>query len=204
MLLSLLLSLTPTKDSPILGSLGRPANAWFLSQITRCDPAVAQKLHEGSLQRPYTVSTLIDDRGRPLAAGNWLHPGDSAWLRITTFERELSEILLKKVVKSLPKRMMLYKMEFRLDGWTLDPAQHPWAGQTSFVEMAQQANCSNHSRQARLEFASPTAFRSIGSDIPLPLPAQVFRSYWCKWNTFAPPAMRSGRNSPQIVSLSAS
>ncbi|MBU2611002.1 MAG: hypothetical protein KJ606_08690 [Chloroflexi bacterium] len=40
MLLSLLLPLTATNSYPILGALGRPANAWSLAQAS-CYPACA-------------------------------------------------------------------------------------------------------------------------------------------------------------------
>ncbi|MBU2610999.1 MAG: CRISPR system precrRNA processing endoribonuclease RAMP protein Cas6 [Chloroflexi bacterium] len=181
MLLSLLLPLTTTNRYPILGALGRPANAWLLRELTRRKPDVAQALHDDQGVKPYTVSTLLDDRGRPLATGTWLEPGQTCWLRVTTFEQRLSEMLLE-MVKDLPPHLTLYKMDFRLDGWTLDPAQHPWAGQTSFAALAQAERVNSRSREVRLEFASPTAFRSEGADTPLPIPALILRSLWQRWN----------------------
>jgi CRISPR-associated endoribonuclease Cas6 len=194
MLLSYLLSLKATANVPILGPLGRPANAWFLSQVTLCDPAKGEALHTGNGTRPYTISTLLDDRGRPLRAGSWLQKGDECWLRITTYERELSELLFSQILTErntrLSRQVTLYKMPFCLEGWTLDPAQHPWAGQISYERMAQDPLRTKRSRQATLEFNSPTAFRSGSADQPLPVPGQVFRSYWEKWNTYAPEPCR--------------
>ena len=189
MLLSLLLPLTSTNCYPILGALGRPANAWLLRELTRRQPDLAQSLHDDKGVKPYTVSTLLDDRGRPLAAGAWLQPGQNCWLRVTTFEQRLSEMLLE-MVKDLPARLALYKMDFRLDGWTLDPAQHPWAGQTSFAALAQAEKVNGRSREVRLEFASPTAFRSEGADTPLPIPALILRSHWQRWNAVVPEPMQ--------------
>jgi CRISPR-associated endoribonuclease Cas6 len=190
MLLSYLLSLRATAPAPILGPLGRPASAWFLHQVTQVNPTKGQQLHDGNGVRPYTVSTLLDARGRPLPAGSWLEKGDECWLRITTCERELSDLLLNRILTErnpkLSRQMTMYKMPFCLDGWTLDPAQHPWAGQMSFDRMAQDPTQPLRSRQVCLEFATPTAFRSGDADQPLPVPAQVFRSYWEKWNAFAP------------------
>ena len=186
MLLSILISLVSTSSVPILGALGRPANAWFLAQLTRDHPEIAQALHNSSGVKPYTVSTLLDGRGRPFSAGKWLQAGEPCWLRITTFEQHLSEIVLQHVLPRLPGHLELYKMNFRIDGYTLFPAQHPWAGQSSYAAIAQNGFQQESSRQVRLEFSSPTAFRSEGADIPLPLPGQVFRSYWMKWNAFAP------------------
>ena len=189
MLLSLLLPLTAASRCPILGALGWPANAWLLHELTCRQPELAQSLHDDEGVKPYTVSTLLDGRGRPLAKGMWLQPGQACWLRVTTFEERLSEVLLE-IVKDLPPRMTLYKMDFRLDGWTLDPAQHPWAGHSSFAALAQAEGVNGRTRQVRLEFASPTAFRSEGADTPLPIPALIQRSLWQRWNTAAPEPMQ--------------
>lgn len=190
MLLSLLISITPVSAAPILGSLGRPSQAWFLRLLTQANPQLASRLHDSNGLKPYTVSTLLDDLGRPLPAGSWLQPGKSVWLRWTVFEPQLSELVQTKILKKIPAILSLYKMDFRLDGWTLDPAQHPWAGQTDYVNMAQRPLLTNQMRSVRMEFASPTAFRSEGADIPLPIPGHIFRGCWQKWNTFAPNSMR--------------
>jgi CRISPR-associated endoribonuclease Cas6 len=216
MLLSLLLPLTTTFSIPILSPLGRPFNAWFLEQITLFEPALAASLHDEQGVKPYTVSSLVDERGRPIKPGCWLEAGQVCWLRLTSFSVSLSETLLRQFIPRLPDRLTIYKMTFRLDGWTLDPAQHPWAGQTSFRAMADNldemeqpagsealaSQPSGHpqagqvnfrpqpSSRARLEFASPTAFRSGGADIPLPIPGLIFRSLWQKWNTCCPEAMQ--------------
>jgi CRISPR-associated endoribonuclease Cas6 len=190
LLLSLLLSLSPLSSVPILGPLGRPAQAWFLQQVTCYNPALGARLHDQNGLKPYTVSTLLDDRGHAIRAGRWLEPGASCWLRFTSLEEKLSELVLKKIIPNLPDRVRLYEMEFRLDGWTLERAQHPWASQSDYVNLVQELSSDARLRQVRLEFASPTAFRVDQADLPLPLPGSVFRSYWQKWNAFAPETLQ--------------
>jgi CRISPR-associated endoribonuclease Cas6 len=186
MLLSLLFSLKPTKPAPILGPLGRPANAWFLGLINRVNPLLAQSLHSSSTIKPYTISTLLDDLGRPIPTGKRLRSGEICWLRVTTYEQELSETLLERILPGMSDPIILYKMNFLLDGVALNPKQHPWAKQTSFSSIAKEIGEMKPSRRVSLEFISPTAFRSKSADIPLPIPAHVFRSYWKKWNAFSP------------------
>lgn len=199
MLLSLLLSLSPLTSVPILGPLGRPAQAWFLQQITRCQPALGAELHDQNGVKPYTVSTLLDDRGHAIHSGRWLEPGASCWLRITSFGETLSDLLLKKILNKLPDRVRLYEMDFRLDGLTFERAQHPWADQSDYSNLIQELDGHSRLRQARLEFNSPTAFRVGQADLPLPLPGSVFRSYWQKWNAYAPASLQIHEDWPAFA-----
>lgn len=190
MLLSAVLFLTSTASVPILGALGRPAQAWFLNQIVRKRPQLAASLHDESGIKPFTVSTLLDRSGRPHKAGDWLKEGQECWLRVTTIGDELSELFLSGVLKKLPKTLTLYKMDFRIDGYTTNPREHSWAGQTSFAEIAQDGRYEKVPRNVRMEFVSPTAFRNNRRDIALPIPGKVFRSLSEKWNAFCPEAMQ--------------
>lgn len=190
MLLSRLISLTAESNYPILGALGRPAQAWFLGQVTRVTPAMAAALHDETGLKPYSVSTLLDEYGRPLGAGMWLKPGQECWLRITTLDDALSKTLENQVLTHLPDQLTLYKMNFRVNGVARNRAEHPWAGDTTFGQLAQDAVISDADSVLRLEFASPTAFRSKGLDVSLPYPGQVFRSLWDKWNAFCPEPMQ--------------
>jgi CRISPR-associated endoribonuclease Cas6 len=190
MLLSTVLFLTSINSVPILGALGRPTQAWFLNQIMHKRPRLAESLHDDTGTKPFTVSTLLDRHGRPHKTSDWLKEGQECWLRVTTIGEELSEVFLLNVLKKLPKTLTLYKMDFRIDGYTLNPREHPWTGQTTFAEIAQDRKHVKASRNVRLEFVSPTAFRSNGKDVALPMPGHTFRSLWQKWNAFCPETMQ--------------
>lgn len=190
MLLSAVFFITSTASVPIFGALGRPAQAWFLNQVMRHRPRLAESLHDEGGVKPFTVSTLLDRYGHPHKAGDWLKEGQECWLRITAIGEELSEVFLASVLKKLPKTLTLYKMNFRIDGYTLNPREHPWAGQTSFAEIAQDGRYEKVPRDVRMEFVSPTAFRSNRRDIALPVPGKVFRSLGEKWNASCPEAMQ--------------
>jgi CRISPR-associated endoribonuclease Cas6 len=180
--------------------LGRPSQAWFLNQIVLKKPRLAEALHDDDGSKPFTVSTLLDSNGRPFKAGDMLQEGQDCWLRVTTIGEELSETVLKTVLQKLPKRLALYKMEFRIDGYTLNPREHPWAGETSFAEIAQDSQYAKAPRDMRMEFVTPTAFRSNGIDISLPIPGQVFRSLSQKWNAFCPETMQLQDIWPEFAS----
>jgi CRISPR-associated endoribonuclease Cas6 len=199
MLLSIALSLTSAASAPIFGALGRPAQAWFLNQIMRKKPILAKTLHDDNSVKPFAVSTLLDRYGRPHKSGDWLKEGQECWLRVTTTDEELSEVMLAGVLKKMPKSLSLYKMDFRIDGYTLNPLEHPWAGQTTFAEIAQDSEYTKEKRDVRMEFVSPTAFRSNGNDISIPVPQQIFRSLWKKWNEFCPRSMQLDERWPDFA-----
>lgn len=199
MLLSTLISLTANQSYPIFGALGRPAQAWFLNQVMKKKPRLAEALHDDTGIKPFTVSTLVDRYGHPHKAGDWLKEGQECWLRVTTISEELSEAFLANVLKKLPNTLTIHKMDFRIDSYTLNPREHPWAGQTTFAEIAQDSKYVKVPRDVRIEFVSPTAFRSSGNDIPLPIPGQVFRSLWQKWNAFCPESMQVDGKWPKFA-----
>jgi CRISPR-associated endoribonuclease Cas6 len=200
MLRSLLISLTAESSYPILGGLGRPVQAWFLGQLTRSHASLASRLHDEQGLKPYTVSTLLDERTRPMRAGDWLEPGELCWLRLTSLNEELSDAIEKKIIKHIPRRVTLHKMDFRVDDVFTNRSEHEWAGETSFTEIAENlANPNTDTDHVRVEFVSPTAFRNNGLDVTLPAPGQVFRSLWEKWNTFAPDSMQVQELWPQFA-----
>jgi CRISPR-associated endoribonuclease Cas6 len=199
MLLSIVLSLTSTASAPIFGALGRPAQAWFLNQISRKSPGLAKALHDDNGAKPFTVSTLLDRYGHPHKAGVWLKEGEECWLRVTSTSEELSDVILTGMLKKLPKSLTLYKMGFRIDGYTLNSREHPWAGQTTFTEIAQDSQDSRTPRDVRMEFVSPTAFRANGNDVSIPAPQQIFRSLWQKWNAACPGAMKLDERWPEFA-----
>ncbi len=200
MLRSLLISLTAESSYPIMGALGRPIQAWFLGQLTRSHAALASRLHDEQGLKPYTVSTLLDEHGRPFRAGGWLEPGQPCFLRITSLNEELSEVIEKKIVRQSPNQLTLYKMDFRLNEVLTRRSEHEWAGEASFSEIAQDSSMAQAENRLRLEFASPTAFRSNGLDICAPFPGQIFRSLWEKWNAFCPEPMQVQDAWPKFAS----
>ena len=207
MLISWVITLQPTEPATVSIDLGRATHSWFLSQVRRTDPALADRLHEPNAARPFTVSAL---RGAgPASQGQvTLAPEREYWLRVTSFEPELSRRLVEEVIPALPGEVSLAETAFALKGATCDPQEHPWAGQTTFEALAQEhlLGVGRPERKLTLRFASPTtfrrtegetsltddqgrAYRAAGHNVPLPLPGLVFDSYLQRWNAFAPVAL---------------
>lgn len=187
--LSLILYLSPKSELP-QEHLGRQAQAWFLKQIDALSPDYARQLHDSQGNKPYTISGVFggsdqaDDRKKRLKSA---YP---CFLRLTAFSPELEDLLLNQWLRRLPSTLRLWWVDLKVEGYTLDPSEHAWAGQQTYADLAGRSSFIRNSRLATFEFLTPTAFRSEGVDIPLPLPSHVFRSYWQKWNAFVPDVMR--------------
>jgi CRISPR-associated endoribonuclease Cas6 len=183
MLLSLLLILTPTQPTRLNGFYGRQAQAWLLGQIARHAPEFADNLHRSNGSRPYTVSGLIvPEAGRREEDGEiWLIPKNECLLRITSMSTQLSELLLSKVVPNLPGTLRLKWSTFKILRLS---KENGWDGQSTFEDLVRQAG-ERDNPSVTLEFGSPTAFRSNGIDLTLPVADQVWRSLYWRWNTFA-------------------
>lgn len=207
MLISCVFTLQPEEPVTVPVDLGRATHSWFLTQLRQAAPALAERLHEPNAPKPFTVSAL-QGTGPGSQGQVALKPEREYWLRVTSFEPELSRRLVEEVVPTLPDEVRLAETTFALKGATCDPQEHPWAGQTTFETLAQEhlLGTRKPDRKLTLRFASPTTFRRTegetsltddqgrayrvaGHNVPLPLPGLVFDSYLQRWNAFAPVAL---------------
>ncbi|MEW6717605.1 MAG: CRISPR system precrRNA processing endoribonuclease RAMP protein Cas6 [Chloroflexota bacterium] len=184
MLLSLLLTLTPTKPTTLEGFYGRQVQAWFLNQVAQHDPGMAEELHHYNGMRPYTLSSLILPQAGPREENGEVHvlPGNECQIRITSLSTSLSEFILSSIISNLPQTLRLKWSDFKELRLS---KENQWDRQTTFEDLVREAENAS-SESVTLEFASPTAFRSGQIDLTLPTPDQVWRSLWWRWNTFAP------------------
>lgn len=211
MLLSLVISLAPLQPASLPAHLGRATRSLFLDMLRDIDPELAGELISGGEQRPYTVSDL---RGRPPGEQRQgiVHPERRLWMRVTSFDSRdtrLSTALLglKDLINSSSPQIELVEQPFHLQAATLDPKEHPWAGQSSYDEMAQTILLASRQPPTflELEFSSPTTFRVKGDKLqPFPLPDLVLGNWLDKWNLFAPVTLPLEARPFALESLAAS
>lgn len=186
MLISWIISLRPTEVVSTPPNLGRAAHAWFLAQVRQADPALAEELHGGHTQRPFTVSNLFPLR-RAQRGRVTLSPEETYALRVTSFSPQLSTLLREQMVPHPPETLMLANASLRVTGSTTDPSLHTWAGEDTFEGLVQRHTLARRmSHRVGLRFVSPTLFRSADKNMPLPLPDLVFGGLLDKWNACAP------------------
>lgn len=160
---------------------GYETQAWFLRLIERHDAALSAALHDASGPKEYTVSPVMDGS----APAHKLHLHHHYWLRFTTLAVDVSQFVLSEILAHLPETIEIAGHHFHVEGWSVDHGKHMAAGLTTYEELARRA-IGIDDRRLDFGFHTPTAFRSQGRDLPLPLPQHVFRSYLRQWNNFAP------------------
>lgn len=189
MLTSLVVLLKAEERATLPPYLGRASHAIFLKWVARQDSGLAERLHAPDERRPFTCSSLVGARtervnGAPVAA---VAPEYPLFLRYTGLTAEVSE-LLTRWAKDPPPFVEIEGVRLTVQGATLDPSVHPWAGQTTYGALLKKSLPAGEMlpRHLELEFLSPTAFRSGGRNVPLPLPDLVYGSLVEKWNDFSP------------------
>lgn len=175
-----------------LSFLGRHVQAWFLREIRRHAPEVADQLHDEphnetapSILRPYTLSTLMKGEYPPreITAGDW------CYIRITSLTQELSGLLIDQVLPNLLPQNFIGKLEFELESWRNGPPDRALFQTDSYASLLSRTKTSSETRVS-MEFTSPTTFSQMNKsgidiDYPLPAPDKVFGSYQKHWSAFS-------------------
>lgn len=177
---------------------GRTAHKLLLDAVAQSNPQKAEELHnpQGGL-RSFTVSSLIGS-----FPGGKLDINYQYSLRFTAIEVSVTQSLLAATqdgkILSFGAVVELDYIPFTIEavsphldqnGNVVFPDNNsPWAGLTDFQSLS-----ANHlvaekdpSRRINLLFTSPTAFKSGGIHVPLPLPDLVFNSLLERWNAHSP------------------
>lgn len=184
MLLSLVLTLKPTKDCTLPLTTGNFAHACLLNLVRGEEEAMAENLHAQGRDKPFTVSPLqgeFANQNRRLS----LKAGSEYWFRTTGVEKDLTELLLRLEGRS-PQELELFDAKFNLLKITKEA--NSWAGITTYEELYNNRIPTDREpeRIIKLKFYSPTTFRSGKLNIPLPLPRFIFFGLQEKWNKYSP------------------
>lgn len=182
---ALILALQPTEAARVPANLSRSLHAWFLGQVARSDPTLAERLHQENTLRPFTITNLRELSGT--TATLKVSPEQTYTLRLTLFDPAL-EALVREWTSTTLGTTTLNESTWQFTACTSDPAADPWAGQQHFDEMAAAVLLSPHNPSTRweFEFATPVTFRQRGLNQPFPTPDLVFGSLLERWNAFGP------------------
>lgn len=188
MLSSLVVTLRAGRPLRLPAYLGRAVHAAFLRLVAQAEPALAAQLHAPDERRPFTCSDLwgVRRQGGQMA----LAPEREVYARFTGLTAAVSA-RLEELAAAPPPTIEVEGVPLTVLAATLDPTVHPGAGRATYEDLAGRHLLSSGapSPHVELEFVSPTAFRSAGRTVPLPLPGLVFGSLVERWNAFSPVAV---------------
>ncbi|MCB9139692.1 MAG: CRISPR system precrRNA processing endoribonuclease RAMP protein Cas6 [Caldilineaceae bacterium] len=186
MLFSIIFELTTDRPARLPPFLGRANHAQFLAWIGQIDPALARDLHEADQLRPITCSSLQHAR----LDGDMLRvrAGETYAVRITSLHPDLSARLDQWLRIRPPTEWPLHNHAFAVTAIYCDADRHAWSGLTTYEETASVhlLGRTQPERKLAFELASPTAFKSQGMHLPVPLPGLLFGSLLDRWNAFSP------------------
>lgn len=184
MLLSMVFILRPVEDCCVPMTLGKAIHACFMQMVGHVDAEVSKQLHDAARQKPFTISPLqgpFEVRGQRL----YLRHNQEYWLRMTSLESNLSDLLLTFEERP-PRFLNLLEATFSVEKVTSNQRDHNWAIRSTYDEVQAPLWKKESPTKINLMFASPTAFRSQGQTVLLPLPRLVFSSLWERWQRYAP------------------
>lgn len=180
-LYALVIELRPERG-PLPELYGTQAQGLFFDMIRQIDPALSERLHADSASKPYTLAIR---RNSP----------DTAQMRISLMHADLFATLTHALLQQMSRpTLRLGTTAVRMGDVAGTPELSPWAGFSSFAELATAAR---PERTLTLQFVTPTAVGK-GSDAQgrarvwlLPTPDAMFGSLMRRWNELVTdPALR--------------
>lgn len=189
MLVSIVVTVETDTGTLLPRNVGRAHYAAALQRLQTVNPGLVTAIHERDGPKPLTCSDILNGRGN--RDGTRLEPGMPYYLRVTGLTENVSQALLEALVEKPPGAIELLHHPLRVTGATANGAEHGWAGSTTYETLAARQMLPGRSipKQVTMQFASPTAFKQAGRQMPMPLPDLVFGSLVERWNRFSPLAL---------------
>ena len=186
--ISTLVSLIPETDVSLRPTMGHHAHAALLALIKESDPKLANTLHAHASQKPFPVSPLVAKARR---FENRLHirAGTACKLRFTFLDDALFANFGQAFLTAQLPTIRLGSAVFYVKQFVSHASEtQRWSGHTTYTELAESAE---RSREIRLKFYSPTAFRTLtprgqkSYNHTQVDPVRCYQSWLNKWNAAA-------------------
>lgn len=162
---------------------GRQIQGWFFDTLKRIDPNLADRMHAPNVPPAYTLSTpFISRRGDN---GNHGKPSNLSFLRLTILDDAVVEFFQFEFLPQIQNHIQVLWMDFLVGGYIYRRNLNQLAGFMPYALLSDEY-ANRAARKVKLNFVSPTVFRSGEMDIPLPDPIRVYSGLYHSWNAFAP------------------
>jgi CRISPR-associated endoribonuclease Cas6 len=174
-LLGIKITLQPQTDFYLRPQYVTALHGWFLDRVRSTNPALSQQLHDGQDEKPFTISGFGEDL--PTLDRQLLIRADRSYQwQITLLSAPLCD-WCREWLKNPPSQIRLNFTMCNIIDWqfSLPP--------TTYDRIWHQAATSN--LPLELTFTSPTSFRKRKNHMPLPIPENIFQSYYRRWHHFS-------------------
>jgi CRISPR-associated endoribonuclease Cas6 len=184
---------------------GRGVHGFWFRRWAEVNPAIADRLHEGSQEACFTLSpvTLADPLPGRRDGRGLVRAGQPAFMRVAILEEGLEGEFLSGWLNGLENGDPLEApasreqngeslpgIRWKVTGAAVQSGDHPLARQETYQELTRRClMASNPPRQWLLEFLTPTTFHGKVAHLPFPLPESLINSWIRRWQTFAPLAL---------------
>jgi CRISPR-associated endoribonuclease Cas6 len=182
-LYAVLLKLTADGDAVISPTQGHHAYGLFLALIRRSSVSMADELHASDSVKPFTISPL---QGKFQRASKNLKiiGGHEYSIRLTFLKEDVFAHFMDAALRAASQPLRLESAIFHIDHVVLHHGDSPFCRHQSYEELFTE---SASERKVRLQFLSPTAFRSGGKrNVLFPEASLAFGSYLSRWQHFSP------------------
>ncbi len=178
-----LLKLKADGEAIISPTQGYHAYGLFLALIRQSSPKMADELHGSDSMKPFTISPL---QGKFQRTGKSLKVVDASEysIRLTFLKEDVFAYFMDAVFKAASQPLRLESAIFHIDHVIMQHEDSPFCHHQSYEELFTE---SASERKVRLQFLSPTVFRSGGKrNVLFPEASLAFGSYLSKWQHFSP------------------
>jgi CRISPR-associated endoribonuclease Cas6 len=188
-LTSLVLELHPQRAYDQVEPIGRAVHALALEAIGAADPALAAAVHDRQGPKPFTVSGLMGLHFREVT------PEQTGVVRLTALNEAVSGAFSRAADAGGPwapgQTLSLANTAWEIAAVHQAERGHTWAASTTYEALSAPWLLGRRpvERHIRLQFSSPTTFKSNDLHLPVPLPGMVWGSLLDRWNAFAPVAL---------------
>jgi CRISPR-associated endoribonuclease Cas6 len=150
------------------GNGGEALHGWLFKRLQEEDPVASERIHNQQ-HKPFGLY-WVDNVNKEFPIGRKLK------CSIFTFSGEDTELITDVCLKGVGRYEKLGQISVVIEGSRVVQS-------TTFAEIIEKS-FANDWEDFKVNFLTPTSFRSQGKQILYPSPELVFRSLFTKWNTF--------------------
>jgi len=189
--ISTVIKLFPQEDTILPPTMGQYGHAVFFEILKQSDPNIAERVHNMTDVKPFTVSPLQSEF-KKLGKGQVLiTAGTECWMRYTLLDDTLFPVFSRYFLTVQRPTIRLARGVFELTELLTSQniEETKWSGHASYGELMEQAKTNTI---IDLRFYSPTAFRrrdpkgGKSQNFPGVDMMGCYQSWVNKWNVFAP------------------